>query len=71
MSPSRTRFLGMAVHKEPMAGADVAQDHGAAVPSLGTIGPRQCAIDQLLRKMHAKAPHLIFVSEAGPCGAGR
>ena len=70
MSQSRTRFIGMAVHKDTIAGAYVAQEHGAAVTSLGTIGTRQCDIDPLLRQMPSKATHLIFVSEAGPCGSG-
>jgi transposase len=38
------------------------------VTYLGTIGTRQCDSDQLIRKMPSKAKHLIFVSEAGPCG---
>jgi transposase len=69
MSQSRTLFIGMEVHKETMAVADVAHDHGAEVTSLGTMGTRQCDIDQLIRKMPSKAPHLSFVSEAGPCGS--
>jgi len=58
----------MDVHKESIAVAYVAQDHGAEVTYLGTIGTRQCDIDQLSRKMQAKAKHLLFVYEAGPCG---
>src|SRR4029453_18892966 len=68
MSQSRTLCIGMDVHKETIAVAYIAQDHGAEVTSLGTIGTRQCDIDQLVRKMQAKAQHLIFVYEAGPCG---
>jgi transposase len=34
----------------------------------GTYGTRQCDIDQLMRTMHSKATHLIFIYEAGPCG---
>jgi transposase len=68
MSQSRTLFIGMDVHKDSMAVAYVAQEHGAEVASLGTIGTRQCDIDQLIRKMQAKATHLIFIYEAGPCG---
>src|SRR5262249_15180144 len=40
----------------------------AEVVSLGNIGTRPCDIDQLIRKMPSKSKHLIFVSEAGPCG---
>ena len=69
MAQSSTRFIGMDVHKETIAVAYVAQDHGAAVTFLGTIGTRQCDIDQLIRKMQSKAKHLVFVYEAGPCGS--
>ena len=69
MSQSRTRFLGMDVHPETMAVAYVAPEHGAAVVSLGTLGPRQGAIDPLVRQRPSKATPLIFVSEAGPCGS--
>ena len=69
MSPSSTRFVGMDVHKDSIAVAYVAQDHGAEVIYLGTIGTRQCDIDQLSRKMPSKATHLVFVYEAGPCGS--
>jgi transposase len=58
----------MDVHKETIAVAYVAQEYGAEVIYLGTIGTRQCDIDQLVRKMQSKAQHLIFVYEAGPCG---
>jgi transposase len=68
MSQSSTLFIGMDVHKDSIAVAYVAQDHGAEVAYLGTIGTRQCDIDQLLRKMQSKAQHLVFVYEAGPCG---
>jgi transposase len=59
----------MDVHKDSIAVAYVAQDHGAEVTSLGTIGTRQGDIDQLIRTMPSKAQHLIFVYEAGPCGS--
>ena len=68
MAQSRPRFIGMDVHKDTIAVASVAQDHGAEVTSLGSMGPRQCDIDQLIRKMQSKATHLICVDEAGPCG---
>ena len=69
MSQSRTLFIGMDVHKESIAAAYVAQDHGAEVTSLGTIGTRQCDIDTRIRTMQSKAKHLVFVYEAGPCGS--
>lgn len=68
MRQSRTLYIGMDVHKDSIAVAYVAQDHGAEVTCLGTIGTRQCDIDQLIRQMQSKAKHLIFVYEAGPCG---
>jgi transposase len=69
MSQSSTLFVGMDVHKDSIAVAYVAQDHGAEVMYLGAIGTRQCDIDQLIRKMPSQAKHLIFVYEAGPCGS--
>jgi transposase len=59
----------MDVHKDSIAVADVAQEHGAEVTSLGTIGTRQCDIDHCIRNMPSKAKHLLFVDEAGPCGS--
>jgi transposase len=69
MSQSRTRFIGMDVHKETIAVAYVAQDHGAEGPSLGPSGTRQCDSDQLVRQRPSQAPHLLFVYAAGPCGS--
>src|ERR687888_1547490 len=68
MTQSSTLFSGMDVHKDTSAVAYIAQDHGAEVTYLGTIGTRQGDIDQLIRKMQSKATHLSFVYEAGPCG---
>ena len=69
MSQSSTLFVGMDVHKDSIAVAYVAQDHGAEVMYLGTIGTRQCDLDQLVRKLQSKAKHLVLVYEAGPCGS--
>src|SRR4029450_492221 len=69
MAQSSTLFIGMDVHKESIAVASVAQDHGAEVTYLGSMGTRQCDIDQLIRKLQSKAKHLVFVYEAGPCGS--
>ena len=68
MSPSHTLFIAMDVHKDSIAVAYLAQDHGAKVSYLGSMGTRQGDIDQLVRKMPSKAKHLICVYEAGPCG---
>jgi len=68
MSQSNTLYIGMDVHKDSMAVADVAQEHGAEVSDLGTIGTRPCDLDHLIRTMHSKATPLLCVYEAGPCG---
>jgi transposase len=68
MNQSSTLYIGLDVHKESIAVAYIAQEHGAEVTSLGTIGTRQCDIDHLIRKMQSRAKHLVFVYEAGPCG---
>jgi transposase len=49
--------------------AYIAQEHGAEVTSLGTIGTRQCDRDHLIRTMQPKGKPLVFVYDAGPCGA--
>jgi hypothetical protein len=48
----------------------VAEDREAEVLFLGTIGTRQCDLDQLLGKLQAKGKRLHLVYEAGPCGYG-
>ena len=56
------------VHKDSIAVAYVAQEHGAEVMDLGAIGTRPCDLDPLVRKLPSNAQHLIFVYAAGPCG---
>jgi len=68
MHQSSTLYVGMDVHKESIAVASVAQDHGAEVVSLGPIGTRPCDIDKLIRPLQSKSKQLVFVYEAGPCG---
>jgi hypothetical protein len=58
----------MDIQKDSIAVAYVIQDHHAEVVSLGNIGTRQCDIDQLIRRLQSKSPHLVFVYAAGPCG---
>ena len=71
MQQSRTRSVGMEVHTASIAVASVAHDHGAAVVSLGTVGPSQGAIDTLIRPLQSQSPPLGLVYAAGPCGAWR
>ena len=68
MPHSSTLYVGLDVHNDSIAVAYVANDHDGVVIYLGTVGTRQCDIDQLVRKLQAKAKHLVFVYEAGPCG---
>jgi transposase len=68
MGHTNTIYVGLDVHKESIAVAYVSEERGAEVVFLGTIGTRQCDIDTLVRKLQSKAPHLLFVYEAGPCG---
>jgi transposase len=49
--------------------ASVAQDHGAEVASLGTIGTRPCDLDQRIRQLPAKCQPLVCIYEASPCGS--
>ena len=68
MQQSSTLYVGMDVHKESIAVAYVAQEHGAEVVSLGMVGTRQCDIDKLSWQLQSKSPPLGFVYEAGPYG---
>ena len=65
---SKTLYVGLDVHKESIAVAYAAEEREAEVVSLGSIGPRQCDIDKLIRKLQSKGAQLVFVYEAGPCG---
>ena len=69
MVQSSTLFIDMDVHKDSLAVAYVPQEHGAEGTYLGAIGTRQCDLDQMIRTMQSKAQHLIYISEAGPCGS--
>jgi transposase len=69
MPQSRTLYVGLDVHNESIAVASVAQEQGAAVVSLGTIGTRQCAMDKWLRPLQSQGQQRVFVDEADPCGS--
>jgi len=68
MSQSSTLYIGMDVHNDSSAVADVAQDLGTEVTDLGPSGTRPCDIDPLTRTLQSKATPLVFGYEAGPCG---
>ena len=70
MSPSSPLVMGMDVHQDAIAVADVAQDHGAEVRDLGAIGTRPGDRDPLIRQRPSTATHLSCVDAAGPCGDG-
>ncbi len=65
---SKTVYVGLDVHKESIAVAYAPDERGTEVVSLGTIGPRQCDIDKLIRKLQGKGATLVCAYEAGPCG---
>src|SRR5262245_49316001 len=65
---SKTLFVGLAVHQDTIAVAYAAEERGAEVVSLGTIGTRQYDIDKQIRKLESKGAPLKFAYEAGPCG---
>jgi len=59
----------MDVHQASRAVASVAQDSGAAVSSLGTVGPRPCDSATRSRQWPSTRKHRVLVSAAGPCGS--
>jgi transposase len=61
MPHASTLSVGLDVHKDSSAVAYVATDHDAEVSDLGTSGTRPCDIAQLVRKLQAKATHLVFI----------
>jgi hypothetical protein len=67
---SKTLFVGLDVHKDAIAVAYAPEERGAEVVSLGSVGTRQCDIDTLIRKLHAKGATLVFVYEAGRVAIG-
>jgi transposase len=68
MPQSSTLYIGLDVHKESIAVAYVFGAPAAEVVYLGTIGTRQCDIDQRIRKLQSKCQRRLFVYEAGPWG---
>ena len=68
MSEPTPLFVGLDVHKDSIAVAH-AQGQSAGPPVfIEAIGTRQTDLDQLIRRLQAKTPALVFAYEAGPCG---
>jgi transposase len=65
---SKTLYVGLDVHKESIAVAYASEERGSDIVALGSIGPRQCDIDKVIRKLQSKGKRLVVVYEAGPCG---
>lgn len=69
MHQSRTLSVGLDVHQDSMAVADVDQEHQAEVISLGAIGTRPCDLDQRIRTRQSNSSQLGCVYDAGPWGS--
>ncbi|MGA2613984.1 MAG: hypothetical protein ABSG38_11090 [Spirochaetia bacterium] len=63
-----SQYNGLDVHKESIAVAYAPDAQGSEGIYLGPIGTRQCDIDKMIKQLHSKASHLVFVYEAGPSG---
>jgi transposase len=68
MSEPTTLFVGLDVHKDSIAVAHAEARCADPPHYVGSIGTRQADVDKLVRRLHAKAPKLVFAYEAGPCG---
>ena len=61
-------FVGLDVHKDSIAVAHADAGRTDAPHFVGSIGTRQADIEKMIRRLHTKAPNLVFAYEAGPCG---
>jgi transposase len=68
MSNTTTLFVGLDVHKDSISVAHAEGQCCDPAHFVGPIGTRQSDIDKLIRRLHAKAAHLVLAYEAGPCG---
>jgi transposase len=63
-----TLFVGLDSHKDFISVAHAEASSGDSPVFVGSIGTRHADIDKLVRRLHTKAPHLVFAYEAGPTG---
>jgi transposase len=61
--------VGMEVHQEAIAVAEVAQKPAAEVIYLGSLGTRPGDLAPLSRTLPSQATPLVIVEAAGPCGS--
>jgi hypothetical protein len=64
MKHSNTLYVSLDVYKESIAVAYAAEDRNSEVISLGSIGTRQCDIDQLSRKLQSKSNRAVHLRYA-------
>ena len=69
MPQSRMLSIGMDGPTASIAVASVAQAHGAAVVSCGTVGTQPWERAKRRRPLQSQSPQLVLVDEAGPCGS--
>ena len=70
MRHASTGSVGLDVHQDSIAVADVAKDHYAEVVYVGTLGTRHGDLAQRIRHLPSTATQRVFVYEAGPWGDG-
>ena len=68
MAKSTPLFVGLDVHKDSIAVAHATGGRTEPPVFVGAIGTRQADLDQLIRRLQAKASALRFAYEAGPAG---
>jgi transposase len=68
MNQYSTLYVGLDVHKDSIAVAYAPEQPGSEPIYLGPVGTLKGDVDKLVRRLHSKAPRLLFVYEAGPCG---
>lgn len=61
-------FVGLDVHKDSIAVATCGSARSDEPVFVGPIGPRECDVDKMVRRLQSKASRLVFAYEAGPCG---